>query len=231
MGKATKASAADRRGTVGGYLSQPAKKYPSIFSTQDEGLLALGGLWERYPYFLPCIVSSLMTWCSLILGAFLLQETLPSKVAERERGRSAAGKATEQTPLLRDSALRPSENQGATSVGESAGSSQHRTLPTSPASNRPSFARPRRKRSRMGLGQVQSWTSGFTPIQSRDASPVRGAPQPDKDEGVMGLLRVAHVRQIMLSYAFLSLTSVALDAVQVLYFVGRWRTQDGRMGY
>lgn len=232
---------------LGGYLSQPAKKYPAIFSTKQQGLLAFNGLWERFPYFLPCAVSGLLTWSSIILGALFLKETLPSKVAKVEERTAAKKRLTlETTPLLGQQSSSynstTTNTQGATSqqVKDALLRSldgQNGTEPTTP--ERPTFARPVPKRSRLSLAHVQSWTSGYTPTQSREASPaprdrtcdhrqsssLRDHVEADhieidqKDEGVIGLLKIPHIRLMMISYAFLSLSSVSLDSVQVLYFV------------
>jgi hypothetical protein len=220
---------------LGGYLSQPAKKYPSLFATSQNGPLALFGLWEHYPYFLPCAVSALITLTSVTLGFFFLEETLPSKVAEKKaRAERKNAAASDQTALLSHSSSQQSE-YGSTSAALH--STEGTESPTSkpPAVERPSFARDSPKKYRRSLAHVQSWTSGFTPTQSRHSSPAPGeererrgtstlqqsnSDQDTKAEiGVIGLLKIAHIRKIMISYAFLSLTSVALDAVQVLYFV------------
>ncbi|OAY78910.1 putative peptide/nitrate transporter [Ananas comosus] len=52
---------------IGGFLAQPAEKYPNIFS-QDS-------LFGRFPYFLPCLCISLFAVCALI-ACFWLPETL-----------------------------------------------------------------------------------------------------------------------------------------------------------
>lgn len=233
--------------TSGGYLSQPSKKYPFLFSTKDNGVLALDGLWEKYPYFLPCVVSATITWCSILLGIFFLEETLASKVRQKKEKEEAKRSASERTGLLSEISQPTSYDSTAMNGGDSTQSLRENlsnTLPNNTAAGeRPAFGRPTRKRSRMPLIHVQSWTSGFTPAQSRDASPAPRAEEQSqgssshqrtpmresstahvdggKDEGIFGLLKIAHIRRIMLSYAFLSLTSVSLDSVQVLYFVSR----------
>lgn len=227
---------------LGGYLSQPAKKYPSIFSTSHGGLLALNGLWEHYPYFLPCVVSALLTWISVVLGLVFLKETLPRKIAEEKAAKERAGAsatASDRTLLLSSASVPVSYDSTTTAPSSRTASSPAQSTQDDPNTTntlppRPAFARPTQRRSRMSLGHVQSWTSGYTPTQSREGSPApsteRGvrrshlvesneAPSVDDvDEGVTRLLRIPHIRQMMLSYAFLSLTSVSLDSVQVLYF-------------
>ncbi|KDN50797.1 MFS general substrate transporter, partial [Tilletiaria anomala UBC 951] len=111
------------------------------------------------------------------------------------------------------------------------------------------FAHERRIRSRVRVGQVQCWVSGFTPSSSRGASrasspgprrgsstragsgPVSaGAGNSDSialadDEnttgkqgsGVFFILSFRHIQNVLLSYAFLALCSVSIDAVLVLF--------------
>ncbi|MBW0508959.1 hypothetical protein O181_048674 [Austropuccinia psidii MF-1] len=57
---------------IGGYASQPAKQYPnSIFAQYS--------FFQIYPYFLPCFLSGMFNLMAVCLGAFYLEETLPSK--------------------------------------------------------------------------------------------------------------------------------------------------------
>lgn len=53
---------------IGGYLSEPATKYSSIFSSS--------GLFKTYPYLLPCIISASINLIGVIFGYFYLIETL-----------------------------------------------------------------------------------------------------------------------------------------------------------
>ncbi|KAL5226526.1 hypothetical protein ABZP36_014791 [Zizania latifolia] len=52
---------------IGGYLAQPADKYPSVFSEKS--------IFGRFPYFLPCLCISLLAITALI-ASFWLPETL-----------------------------------------------------------------------------------------------------------------------------------------------------------
>ncbi|XP_060177189.1 protein ZINC INDUCED FACILITATOR 1-like [Lycium barbarum] len=52
---------------IGGYLAQPAEKYPGIFSKES--------LFGRFPYLLPCLVTSLFALVATIIS-FWLPETL-----------------------------------------------------------------------------------------------------------------------------------------------------------
>jgi MFS family permease len=63
---------------MGGFLAQPAKFYPSIFSED--------GLFGRYPYLLPNLVSVAVVAIAVIQGLFLLEETLVKPGSEGENG-------------------------------------------------------------------------------------------------------------------------------------------------
>ncbi|XP_026461012.1 protein ZINC INDUCED FACILITATOR-LIKE 1-like [Papaver somniferum] len=52
---------------IGGFLAQPAEKYPSIFTNDS--------LFARFPYFLPCLCISVWTTAATI-ASFCLPETL-----------------------------------------------------------------------------------------------------------------------------------------------------------
>jgi MFS family permease len=53
---------------VGGYLSDPVAKYPTLF--QNSQFLKI------YPYFLPCLISGLLNLGSALVAYFFLEETL-----------------------------------------------------------------------------------------------------------------------------------------------------------
>ncbi|KAE9592768.1 putative major facilitator superfamily [Lupinus albus] len=52
---------------LGGYLSQPVEKYPHIFLK--------GSLWDKFPYFLPCVIISGLAAIATIV-CFWIPETL-----------------------------------------------------------------------------------------------------------------------------------------------------------
>ncbi|KAI5077286.1 hypothetical protein GOP47_0007110 [Adiantum capillus-veneris] len=52
---------------IGGYLAQPSDKYPSLFPS--------GSLFDRFPYALPCLCISAISFLGLALS-FLLPETI-----------------------------------------------------------------------------------------------------------------------------------------------------------
>ena len=70
---------------IGGLLSRPAIQYPAFFSHE--------GLFGRFPYLLPCIVSSLVTLAGLVAGFFFLHETLKSKIKREQEEEEATVRA------------------------------------------------------------------------------------------------------------------------------------------
>ena len=53
---------------AGGWLSDPVDKYPDYFDST--------GLFKTYPYLLPSLLSASLTLTALVLGSFILTETL-----------------------------------------------------------------------------------------------------------------------------------------------------------
>lgn len=91
---------------VGGFLSQPAQRYPSVF----------GGvwLWEKYPYLLPCLVTAL---CNSLLCAGMacnMDETLPAAKLLPLRERVDAFGRRLVTALCRTRTARPTPSARAT---------------------------------------------------------------------------------------------------------------------
>ncbi|KAK9667741.1 hypothetical protein RND81_13G008400 [Saponaria officinalis] len=70
---------------LGGFLAQPAEKYPSIFTNDS--------LFGRYPYLLPCLVISVLA-AIVTTGALWLSETLhkhkPNKESDSYEAEEAA---------------------------------------------------------------------------------------------------------------------------------------------
>ncbi|OSD06738.1 MFS general substrate transporter [Trametes coccinea BRFM310] len=54
---------------IGGTFADPWLSWPKIFSPW----------WSVYPYFLPCLISSVISLLAALLAVFVLKETLPSK--------------------------------------------------------------------------------------------------------------------------------------------------------
>ncbi|KAJ1299323.1 hypothetical protein OPQ81_011041 [Rhizoctonia solani] len=61
---------------LGGFLSHPAERYPSIFGF---------ALFRQYPYLLPCLAGSMFSTIGLVAGVLLLEETLPKNSGSEER--------------------------------------------------------------------------------------------------------------------------------------------------
>ncbi|XP_069149139.1 protein ZINC INDUCED FACILITATOR-LIKE 1-like [Solanum lycopersicum] len=59
---------------LGGFLAQPAEKYPDLFTK--------GSLFGRFPYFLPCLCISVFALV-VALGSFWIPETLHNHDSER----------------------------------------------------------------------------------------------------------------------------------------------------
>ncbi|KAH8668490.1 major facilitator superfamily transporter [Xylariales sp. PMI_506] len=77
---------------MGGFLAQPAHFYPSIFPED--------GLFGRYPYLLPNLVSVVVIVLAIIQGLFLLEETNPrTKSIQVEQAVEDEDTTDETTPL------------------------------------------------------------------------------------------------------------------------------------
>jgi hypothetical protein len=79
---------------MGGYLAEPARYYPSIFSPD--------GLFGEYPYLLPNIVCVVAIVIAVVQGAIFLKETNPM-LAEKARldSMDTIVGIDEQTPLIK----------------------------------------------------------------------------------------------------------------------------------
>jgi MFS family permease len=69
---------------IGGLFSSPAKYYPWLFGNIE--------IFKRFPYFLPCLVGSVLCLTSCVFGYFFLEETLESKKV----------RSREESPLLQE---------------------------------------------------------------------------------------------------------------------------------
>ncbi|KXN66444.1 MFS general substrate transporter [Conidiobolus coronatus NRRL 28638] len=56
---------------IGGYLSDPVTKYPTLFQNNQ--------FLKTYPYFLPCLISGLLNLGNAIVAYFFLEETLKNE--------------------------------------------------------------------------------------------------------------------------------------------------------
>ncbi|KAG8943142.1 hypothetical protein FRC03_002645 [Tulasnella sp. 419] len=78
--------------TIGGLLSHPAERYPTIFGEI--------GILKSRPYFLPCFVSASITASSVLFALIFLEESLPSKVEEKRRQKALSIDSGASTPTL-----------------------------------------------------------------------------------------------------------------------------------
>lgn len=80
---------------MGGFLAQPAKFYPDVFSED--------GLFGHYPYLLPNLVSVAVIVIAVIQGIIFLDETNPQFIKESaEQGHAIESERDdENTPLIR----------------------------------------------------------------------------------------------------------------------------------
>uniref|UniRef100_A0A0E0F2E2 Major facilitator superfamily (MFS) profile domain-containing protein n=1 Tax=Oryza meridionalis TaxID=40149 RepID=A0A0E0F2E2_9ORYZ len=64
---------------IGGYLSQPAEKFPNVFSPDS--------LFARFPYFLPCLCISVFA-AVVLIGCIWMPETLHKHKADANRSQT-----------------------------------------------------------------------------------------------------------------------------------------------
>lgn len=84
---------------IGGNLSHPADKYPNLFGHIS--------LFRERPYFLPCLVSALITFAAMICVAVFLEETVPSKASIRHSSFSTRLSAKREPLASAEAALLP----------------------------------------------------------------------------------------------------------------------------
>ncbi|KAL0030922.1 hypothetical protein WJX79_001406 [Trebouxia sp. C0005] len=97
--------------SLGGALAQPCQAYGSGFP-----LCKPGQLFETRPFLLPCLSAAFISFLALQSSIFLLQETLPSKVASKyarlgqtdEEQGSSTNKGSELSDLSAAPARKPS---------------------------------------------------------------------------------------------------------------------------
>ena len=62
---------------IGGLLSQPSDKYPSLFPKES--------IWEEYPFLLPCLVTSAIPGSGVMMALLFMKE--PDRTRKRHRGK------------------------------------------------------------------------------------------------------------------------------------------------
>lgn len=77
---------------MGGFLAQPAKYYPHMFSHD--------GLFGRYPYLLPNLVAAVGILAAIVQGIIFLEETNPRSKGEKDAELDVE-EVNERTPLHR----------------------------------------------------------------------------------------------------------------------------------
>lgn len=78
---------------VGGYLSSPAERYPSLFG--------YSAFLQEYKYFLPCFVGAMFPLSGMIFDYFCLQETLPSRMSGSDEEEADGTKTPVEIPSIR----------------------------------------------------------------------------------------------------------------------------------
>ncbi|KAJ3069808.1 hypothetical protein HK102_006829, partial [Quaeritorhiza haematococci] len=68
---------------LGGYLANPVQQFPSLFGSST--------LFRRFPYLLPCLVSSTVSILGFFIGLIFLEETLPSLRMKNELKKNKKG--------------------------------------------------------------------------------------------------------------------------------------------
>ncbi|XP_042489562.1 probable peptide/nitrate transporter At3g43790 isoform X2 [Macadamia integrifolia] len=92
---------------IGGYLAQPAEKFPHLFSKDS--------LFGRYPYFLPCLVISIFSG-GVFIACFWLPETLHMHPKQNENSNDAHEGPSCGTD--EKEAIKETEDKGSSSIDE-----------------------------------------------------------------------------------------------------------------
>ncbi|XP_058966222.2 uncharacterized protein [Pocillopora verrucosa] len=74
---------------IGGYLAEPSQKYPSVF-TKDS-------LFNKFPFFLPCLLNCAALLLTVVLAYFYLPETLVTSDNETSSSGSETGELAMQS--------------------------------------------------------------------------------------------------------------------------------------
>jgi len=149
---------------LGGYLSKPVLNLPDLFGKGSPFYFL--GLFEVYPYALPCLTASFVTFFSFLLGLVFLKETHPGILRAREEKNRREREGTEESQVVEPLEI-------AASVS---GSAQHEDV-------------------------------------DEDEDEV----EPPQSSTVWELLRNPHIRTVMLTNSYLSISQVCTDAALVLF--------------
>lgn len=208
---------------LGGFLAQPAQQYPGWFS--KGAILGLGGLWENFPYFLPCTVAGTLASLSIVFGILFLPETLPRIVKERKRAqeRSEASEGSASPVSVKQKQPRFRSRLGRVSSFYS-GFTPTASGAASPQSGANGRQGPNGNVAAAATARLEEEQEQPSCTESADRSnDTQSAVRNDNPEGNSGsitsLIRTLHIQRLLVTQAFLSLVMVGLDAMQILYFV------------
>ncbi|KAJ7982444.1 protein ZINC INDUCED FACILITATOR-LIKE 1-like [Quillaja saponaria] len=87
---------------LGGYLAQPAEKYPHIFPK--------GSIWDKFPYFLPSLCISVLA-CGVLIACIWLPETLHNH-KDTDESPDDSYEALENATSAIDEDKKPQESEG-----------------------------------------------------------------------------------------------------------------------
>ncbi|KAH9955873.1 MFS general substrate transporter [Russula dissimulans] len=83
---------------IGGVLSRPQDRWPGVFSDP---------FWNKFPYFLPCLVSAACAFLSLVIGVLFLEETVKFQPVSTDDALNAHLGDSQKPPPLRSVLTRP----------------------------------------------------------------------------------------------------------------------------
>lgn len=86
---------------IGGALAKPVENLPALFSP--------GTIWERFPYLLPNLFSSVCVFIGLLIGVLFLEETHAEKRLRRDRGLELGNYLLSRLPRRRVEATKAEE--------------------------------------------------------------------------------------------------------------------------
>ncbi|KAK0521108.1 hypothetical protein OC835_006988 [Tilletia horrida] len=226
---------------IGGFLVFPARRFPTLFGNQDAPFY-FKGLWWHRPYLLPCLLVASLSFVSFLVTVLFLPETLPSKVAEIERKKKEAAllkkkrksmaanggpreaggeddEDEERRPLLA-SGVDPNAPASSSSLAvrrnENGREREHSgtTTPGAPLSPRSPFLEyPDPNSSGISLGA----SARILPASTTTDTVLEEGEGESPSSSSMDILRIPHVRSVLLSFSALSFCGTGFEAVLVLF--------------
>ncbi|GAA5986579.1 hypothetical protein JCM10908_003809 [Rhodotorula pacifica] len=177
---------------LGGYLSHPAERFPSLFGHS--------AFFQANPYALPCLIGALFPFFGALLGIFCLEETL-KPASPLVAGNNAEEIADEVRGVHRRDRSRHQRFVAATSTTLPAPADQLRRLEEDSEGPDSGYSTPR---STSAAGQ-------------RSGSLSKLAPRLGKAPPTFRSMFTRRVNAALSVYAMLALITVALDALIVLF--------------